>query len=65
MNFTDIFKGKNLIALIAAVIICVLLSIFGVPKIAIYVVMFALGCNNRNFAEFIQKLKVFNGKANK
>lgn len=54
MNFTDIFKGKNLIALIAAVIICVLLSVFGVPKIAIYVVMFALGCNNRNFAEWVE-----------
>ena len=50
MNFTDIFKGKNLVALIAAVIVCVLLSVFGVPKIAIYVVMFALGCNNKNFA---------------
>lgn len=49
MNFTDIFKGKNLVALIAAVIVCVLLSVFGVPKIAIYVVMFALGCNNKNF----------------
>lgn len=55
MNFTDIFKGKNLIALIAAVIICVLLSIFGVPKIAIYIVMFALGCNNRNFAEWVER----------
>lgn len=54
MNFTDIFKGKNLIALIAAVVICVLLSVFGVPKIAIYVVMFALGCNNRNFAEWVE-----------
>lgn len=54
MNFTDIFKGKNLIALIAAVIICILLSVFGVSKIAIYVVMFALGCNNRNFAEWVE-----------
>jgi uncharacterized membrane protein len=52
MNFTDIFKGKNLIALIAAVVICVLLSAFGVPKIAIYVVMFALGCNHKNFAQW-------------
>lgn len=49
MNFTDIFKGKNLVALIVAVIVCVLLSVFGVPKIAIYVVMFVLGCNNKNF----------------
>lgn len=54
MNFTDIFKDKNLIALIAAVIVCVLLSVFGVPKIAIYVVMFALGCNNKNFAEWVE-----------
>nr|DAK03621.1 MAG TPA: hypothetical protein [Bacteriophage sp.] len=54
MNFTDIFKGKNLIALIAAIIVCVLLSVFGVPKIAIYVVMFALGCNNKNFAEWVE-----------
>lgn len=53
MNFTDIFKGKNLVALIAAVIVCVLLSVFGVPKIAIYVVMFALGCNNKNFAQWV------------
>lgn len=55
MNFTDIFKGKNLVALIAAVIVCVLLSVFGVPKIAIYVVMFALGCNNKNFAQWGKK----------
>ena len=54
MNFTDIFKGKNLIALIAAVVVCVLLSAFGVPKIAIYVVMFALGCNNKNFAQWVE-----------
>lgn len=54
MNFTDIFKGENLIALIAAVVICVLLSVFGVPKIAIYVVMFALGCNHKNFAQWIE-----------
>lgn len=55
MNFTDIFKGKNLVALIAAVIVCVLLSVFGVPKIAIYVVMFALGCNNKNFAQWVEE----------
>ena len=55
MNFTDIFKGKNLIALIAAVVVCVLLSAFGVPKIAIYVVMFALGCNNKNFAQWVEE----------
>lgn len=55
MNFTDIFKGKNLAALIAAVIVCVLLSVFGVPKIAIYVVMFALGCNNKNFAQWVEE----------
>lgn len=54
MNFTDIFKGKNLVALIAAVIVCVLLSVFGLPKIAIYVVMFALGCNNKNFAQWVE-----------
>lgn len=54
MNFTDIFKGKNLVALIAAVI-GVLLSVFGVPKIAIYVVMFALGCNNKNFAQWVEE----------
>ena len=54
MNFTDIFKGKNLIALIAAVVTCVLLSAFGVPKIAIYVVMFALGCNHKNFAQWVE-----------
>ena len=54
MNFTDIFKGKNLIALIAAVVVCVLLSAFGVPKIAIKVVMFALGCNNKNFAQWVK-----------
>lgn len=58
MNFTDIFKGKNLIALIAAVIVCVLLSVFGIPKIIIYIVMFALGCNNKNFAEWVEE-KVF------
>lgn len=55
MNFTDIFKGKNLVALIAAVIMCVLLSVFGVPKIAIYVAMFALGCNNKNFAQWVEE----------
>lgn len=55
MNFTDIFKGKNLVALIAAVIVCVLLSVFGVPKIAIYVAMFALGCNNKNFAQWVEE----------
>lgn len=55
MNFTDIFEGKNLVALIAAVIVCVLLSVFGVPKIAIYVVMFALGCNNKNFAQCVEE----------
>jgi hypothetical protein len=55
MNFTDIFKGKNLVALIAVVIVCVLLSVFGVPKIAIYVVMFALGCNNKNFAQWVEE----------
>lgn len=54
MNFTDIFKGKNLIALIAAVVICILLSMFSVPKIAIYVVMFALGCNHKNFAQWVE-----------
>ena len=54
MNFTDIFKGMNLIALIAAVIICVLFSVFGVTKVAIYVVMFALGCNNKNFAQWVE-----------
>ena len=52
MNFTDIFKGKNLVA---AVIVCVLLSVFGVPKIAIYVAMFALGCNNKNFAQWVKE----------
>lgn len=55
MNFTDTFKGKNLVALIATVIVCVLLSVFGVPKIAIYVVMFALGCNNKNFAQWVEE----------
>lgn len=55
MNFTDIFKGKNLVALIAAVIVCVLLSVFGAPKIAIYVVVFALGCNNKNFAQWVEE----------
>lgn len=55
MNFTDIFKGKNLVALIAAVIVCVLLSVFGAPKMAIYVVMFALGCNNKNFAQWVEE----------
>lgn len=55
MNFTDIFKGKNLVALIATVIVCVLLSVLGVPKIAIYVVMFALGCNNKNFAQWVEE----------
>ena len=55
MNFTDIFKGKNLVALIAAVIVCVLLSVLGVPKIAIYVVMLALGCNNKNFAQWVEE----------
>lgn len=49
------FKGKNLVALIAAVIVCVLLSVFGAPKIAIYVVMFALGCNNKNFAQWVEE----------
>lgn len=53
MNFTDIFKGKNLIALIAAIVVCVLLSAFGVPKIAIYVVMFALG-HNKNFTQWVE-----------
>lgn len=54
MNFTDIFKGKNLIALIAAVVVCIVLTIFGIPKIAIYIVAFALGCNNRNFAQWVE-----------
>lgn len=64
MNFTDIFKGKNLIALIAAVIICVLLSVFGVPKVAIYVVMFALGCNNKNFAQWVEDKNTYSLKEN-
>lgn len=55
MNFSDIFKGKNLIALVAAVVVCVLLSIFGIPNIAIYVVMFALGCNHKNFAQWVEE----------
>lgn len=54
MNFTDIFKGKNLVALIAAVIVCVLLSVLEVPKVAIYVVMFTLGYNNKNFAQWVE-----------
>ena len=58
MNFTDIFKGKNLIALIAAVIICVLLSVFGVPKVAIYVALFAFGFYYKNYAQWVED-KVF------
>lgn len=54
MNFTDIFKGSYLVALIGAVIVCAVLTLFGVPAIAVYVVMFALGCNNKNFAEWIE-----------
>lgn len=54
MNFADIFKGKNLIALIAAVVVCVLLSAFGVPEIAIYVAMFALECYHKKFAQWLE-----------
>lgn len=54
MNFTDIFKGKNLIALVAAVIVCIVLELFHVWGIIIYVVMFALGCNNKNFAQWVE-----------
>ena len=59
MNFADIFQGKNLIALITAIIICVLLSIFGVPSLFIYIVMFAMGCNNKNLAEWVEE-KIIN-----
>lgn len=64
MNFTDIFKGSNLVALVAAAIVCVLLSMFNVPSIFIYVVAFALGCNNKNFAQWVEdkilrKLRTF------
>lgn len=54
MNFTDIFKGKNLTALVAAVVVCILLSMLEVPKVAIFIVMFALGCNNKNFAQWVE-----------
>lgn len=54
MNFADIFKGKNLVALIAAVVVCFVLYLFGIPKIAIIVVAFALGCNNKNFAQWVE-----------
>lgn len=54
MNFTDIFKGKNLIALVAAVIVCLVLSWFHIWNIVIYVIMFALGCNNKNFAQWVE-----------
>lgn len=54
MNISDIFKGKNLIALIAAIVVCTILFMFGMPKIVIIVVAFALGCNNKNFAEWVE-----------
>lgn len=54
MNFSDIFKGKNLIALISAIIVCIILVLFGIPSIIIYVVAFALGCNNKNFAQWVE-----------
>lgn len=54
MNFTDIFKGKKLIALIAATVICIVLSWFNVWNIVIYIVMFALGCNSKNFAQWVE-----------
>lgn len=54
MNFTDIFKGKNLIALISSIIICILLSACGIPRVVIYIIMFALGCNHKNFAQWVE-----------
>lgn len=54
MKFTDIFKGGNLIALIGAIVVCLALSLIGIPWIFVVVVAFALGCNNKNFAEWIQ-----------
>ena len=54
MHFPDIFKDKNLITLIAAVIVCILLSLLGIPNIAIYIVMFALGYNHENFAQWVE-----------
>lgn len=54
MNFTDIFKGKSLIALMAAVVIGILLSAFGMPSLITFVVMFALGYNHKNFAQWVE-----------
>lgn len=55
MNFTDIFKGKSLIAICAALIVCIALRLCGVPSIFIYVIMYALGCNYKNFADWVQE----------
>ena len=54
MYFPDIFKDKNFITLIAAVIVCILLSLLGIPNIAIYIVMFAIGYNHENFAQWVE-----------
>ena len=54
MHFPDIFKDKNLTTLIAVVIVCILLSLLGIPNIAIYIVMFAIGYNHKNFAQWIE-----------
>lgn len=54
MNFWDIFKGKNLIALISAIVICIILCILNIPNIFIYVITFALGMNHKNFAEWVE-----------
>lgn len=55
MKFTDIFKGKYLIALIGAIIICVVLMIFNVNAIVINIITFAFGCNYKGFAEWIDE----------
>lgn len=55
MNFTDIFKGKSLIALVAAIVVCILLLVLQVPRIVVFIIMFALGYNHKDFAQWVEE----------
>lgn len=55
MKISDIFKGSNLIALLTAIVICAFLKVLGIPMILLVVIAFALGCNNKNVADWVQE----------
>lgn len=55
MKISDLFKGSYLIAMLTAVVICGFLKVLGIPMILLVIVAFALGCNNKNVADWVQE----------